>query len=1780
MLTTAIVAMPLSVFAAEATACATWDEVVTAVTADTAASIKLTDHVTANSTIESFSGTFDGNGYTVTVEKTMFTALADGAVLKNFQTTAAAAISEAPIAVSATGTVTFTNVINNVSVSGTGIGQMGGFLTTTAGTTTVNMTSCVNNGNIQTNNQASGIIGNTEGTLTVNFTDVVNNGDITGNKNYAGGIVCSNGALNGTMNRVINNGDIYVESTVSGQKGSDAAGLIGTAKGKATVTLTECVNTGAVTLVTTNTSAHYGVAGFAIRTDDTASVFTFDKCVNTGVLTSATAPAIDAIAVPLKSGAAVATNCTYSSGTSTIAGATKVDAATAEASIAAIEAKMTLPTFDANKAPETTTPEVDDTPYEKTFTTDFHTVTISGPSTMTVGDTATFTITTTALGAPLASLGIWLEPADPSILDFSSNVVAETNPVLAADWEDYESGANAERAWNRVFVETSPEFLNSITLTFTVLATKAGTTTIDFIAGDEELRAFAMFSDGEAASIADSLGYSITVVEESNDESTTYEKTFTTDFHTVTISGPSTMTVGDTATFTITTTALGAPLASLGIWLEPADPSILDFSSNVVAETNPVLAADWEDYESGANAERAWNRVFVETSPEFLNSITLTFTVLATKAGTTTIDFIAGDEELRAFAMFSDGEAASIADSLGYSITVVEESSDTPDEPADNSTTLDATTGTLTVTGPATAVAGESFDVTFTWSDYGFTPDAIDLEFYLNTITSQTQAGNIAVSAIKSTNFTSYSEDVFGYADNTNLFKIGLTDMTGVGDTVEIVVTFSSTTPGYTGFSLHYAALSNVTGTGYTEIANYDKTPDYEEAYVIELTVPETSHTVIFMDGDTTLKTATGVAYGSLLADVYTAPAKEGYTFNGWKDASGASVTTVNGDITVYADYSVNEYTVNITVVNGSASNATQKLNYAGSIDATVNAALAAAGLAPDTGYTNSYTVSTPEVSGTTITVTVTYTTKLTYTVEFVGFEGADLGSATVEHGAAATAPTAPAVEGYTFNGWDKEFDNVTGDLTVNAVYTINKYTVTFVDMNGDTIDEVTVEYNKAATAPTAPAVEGYTFSEWDKDFSNVTGALTVTALYTINTHTVTVTVKAEGDYAKTTVDYGTVYTLPTEDEVSAKGLLTTDDIFSGWMINGESFDAGAEVTITADTVITAILGNVTYYTVTIVDGETTTTNSCAEGTTFTVPAAAGKTGYTFVSWTDDEGNVYVADLTLTVTADITLTAQYTVITFTVTFVDMNGDTIQEVTVEYGKAATAPTAPAVEGHTFSGWDTDFTNVTGDLTVTAVYTINKYTVTFVDMNGDTIDEVTVEYNKAATAPTAPAVEGYTFSEWDKDFSNVTGALTVTALYTINTHTVTVTVKAEGDYAKTTVDYGTVYTLPTEDEVSAKGLLTTDDIFSGWMINGESFDAGAEVTITADTVITAILGNVTYYTVTIVDGETTTTNSCAEGTTFTVPAAAGKTGYTFVSWTDDEGNVYVADLTLTVTADITLTAQYTVITFTVTFVDMNGDTIQEVTVEYGAAATAPTAPTVTGYTFSNWDKDFSNVTSDLTVTALYTINSYDIVITDHDGTTKTVKANYGENVLDVVNANYVKDASLVFLGFYNHNGTLISSTGKVTARTLVYVAYTVENILAGGNDNIVIGDGIITYYAGADVDAFTYGTVAKNGGTGDTITFTAPLLVADAVADLISFNAETATYTIIVMGDVDGDADVDTDDAALVADQMLDSTTLIGHFYTAANTTYPTALITARDIAAIKAFAKGTITAFAK
>ena len=79
----------------------------------------------------------------------------------------------------------------------------------------------------------------------------------------------------------------------------------------------------------------------------------------------------------------------------------------------------------------------------------------------------------------------------------------------------------------------------------------------------------------------------------------------------------------------------------------------------------------------------------------------------------------------------------------------------------------------------------------------------------------------------------------------------------------------------------------------------------------------------------------------------------------------------------------------------------------------------------------------------------------------------------------------------------------VTGDAAYTAVFQLKEYTVTFVDNNGETIEAVKVQHGKDATAPEAPEVTGYHFTGWDKSCKNVTSDLTVQAQYEINTYTV-----------------------------------------------------------------------------------------------------------------------------------------------------------------------------------------------------------------------------------------------------------------------------------------------------------------------------------------------------------------------------------------------------------------------------------------------------------------------------------------------------------------------------------------------------------------------------------------------------------------------------------------------------------------------------------------------------
>jgi uncharacterized repeat protein (TIGR02543 family) len=125
-----------------------------------------------------------------------------------------------------------------------------------------------------------------------------------------------------------------------------------------------------------------------------------------------------------------------------------------------------------------------------------------------------------------------------------------------------------------------------------------------------------------------------------------------------------------------------------------------------------------------------------------------------------------------------------------------------------------------------------------------------------------------------------------------------------------------------------------------------------------------------------------------------------------------------------------------------------------------------------------------------------------------------------------------------------------------------------------------------------------------------------------------------------------------------------------------------------------------------------------------------------------------------------------------VKFEDGLGKVLDTQTVVSGRPATAPADPVRKGYLFSGWDTDFSKVTSDLTVKALWTKKsqeegKYTVVFVLRFGNDPVVQTVGKGESATAPDIPTVEGFTFKDWDKEFANVTANLTITAQWKRNT-----------------------------------------------------------------------------------------------------------------------------------------------------------------------------------------------------------------------------------------------------------------------------------------------------------------------------------------------------------------------------------------------------------------------------
>ncbi len=640
----------------------------------------------------------------------------------------------------------------------------------------------------------------------------------------------------------------------------------------------------------------------------------------------------------------------------------------------------------------------------------------------------------------------------------------------------------------------------------------------------------------------------------------------------------------------------------------------------------------------------------------------------------------------------------------------------------------------------------------------------------------------------------------------------------------------------------------------------------------------------------------------------------------------------------------------------------------------------------------------------------------------------------TVAHGEAAIEPIVTANTGWVFEGWDMPFNDITSPMTVTAQYSVATYTVTF-DLNGKGTRTgggelvQTVAHGEAAIEPIVTANAGWIFEGWDTPFNDIIGPLSITAQYSVATYTVTFDLDGKG----TRTGGGELVQFVSHGEAALEPIVIADP---GWIYEG--WDTPF-TNITEPLTVTAQYSVATYTVTFDLDGKGTRIGggeliqTVAHGTAALAPEVEANAGWEFVGWSAPFDNI---------TGPLTVTARYNAEIYTVTF-DLNGKGTRigggklEQMVFYGGSAIEPVVEANPGWVFEGWDVPFDLITGPLTVTAQYSVATYTVTFElagkgtrTGGGELIQIVT--HGEAALAPEVEGNAGWIFEGWDAPFDIITGPLTVTAQYAVATYTVTFDLSGNG----IRTGGGELVQTVAHGEAALEPIVTAN---TGWIFNGWDvpFDS-----VTGPLTVTAQYSVATYYVTFVLLGRGTRTGGgelnqvVAHGESAIAPIVSALPGWIFEGW-DVSFDTITGPLTVTaqytmmtytvtfdlagkgirtgggelvqtvphsgsamepivlpyagwifegwdvpfdtVTAPLTVTAQYSRLTYTVTF-DLDGkgthtgggELMQ--TVAYGEAAIAPIVTANTGWVFEGWDLPFDTVTGPLTVTAQYSVATY--------------------------------------------------------------------------------------------------------------------------------------------------------------------------------------------------------------
>ena len=771
-----------------------------------------------------------------------------------------------------------------------------------------------------------------------------------------------------------------------------------------------------------------------------------------------------------------------------------------------------------------------------------------------------------------------------------------------------------------------------------------------------------------------------------------------------------------------------------------------------------------------------------------------------------------------------------------------------------------------------------------------------------------------------------------------------------------------------------------------------------------------------------------------------TEPTREGYTFAGWytEENEGTKVESEympEGDVTLYAHWTANKYTITLNPGEGTLENNTKEVTYG-----------EAYGELP------------------------------TPTREGYNFEG---WYDTNENKIEAT-----------------DIVDILENLTLNAKWSGIKYTITFDSGEDATLENNTKEVTYGETygeLPT-PTKTGYTFAGWYKDEEkiesttsvNVIVNTTLTAKWEIIKSTLTVNPNGgiwEGETTEQTYtqDYGTTQeinnpsqepkgytvTFNAEEGSTEEAEIIQTTTFKDWTLtNGGKFEEGT-------------------YTYGETEG-TLTANYTKEK--ITLPSAS-KIGATFKGWyTEETDGIRVggAEDEYLPENDVTLYAQWENINYTLT-IDPNGGELNESTEKqkvegvYNSTTEVGTPTAPKGYTVTLKNNDGTETTN--TIEQTQNFEKWSKTDgTDLEGTTYtfgtkdETITAVYTRNAVELTEPTREGYTFAGWYTEENEGTkveseympeGDVTLYAHWTANKYTITLN-PGEGTLENNTkeVTYGEAYgELPTPTREGYN--------FEGWYDTNENkIEATDIVDILENLTLNAKWSGIKY-TITFDSGEDATlennTKEVTYGETYGELPTPTKTGYTFAGWYKDEEKIE-STTTVNLISDIILTAKWEIVQSTLT-VDPNGGTWEEQTIaqtftqDYKSTKTI-SAPTQgpNGYTVT-FDTNGGTSTEELRQIQTTKFKKWNLV-------------GGGGSINNNVYTYGIDNGTI--LAEYSGNAMKLPTVTKVGSKFKGWYTSATDGVRRGGAGEYFTPTATETLYAQWEEEEYTL-TIIPNGGT---------------------------------------------------------------------------------------------------